>query len=206
MPKAVAEAVSTQTAPAVPVALRRHLLLLFALPNLLMDFYELIKNRHSVRGFSDKKIEPGKLNRIIEAIERAPSAGNLQSYKIYAVHSKETKEELAKAAAYQEFIAQSPVLLVFCADQKQAETKYEQRGFELYSVQDATIACAFAQLAAEAEGLASVWVGGFDPLEVSRIIQAMAFEVPVAILPIGYGAEKPEPTPRRPLKEILKEI
>ena len=96
--------------------------------------------------------------------------------------------------------------MVFCADQKEAESKYEQRGFELYSVQDATIACAYAQLAIAEEGLATVWVGGFDPLEVSRIIQAMPFEVPVAILPVGHAAEKPESTGRKPLKEIVKEI
>lgn len=171
-----------------------------------MDFYELIKKRHSVREFQDKPVEKEKLKRILQAAGRAPSAGNLQAYKIYSVHSKEAKDALVGACSYQEFLSQAPTVLVFCADQKQSESKYEKRGFELYSVQDATIACAYAQLAAEAEGLGSVWVGGFDPLEVSRITQAMPFEVPVAILPIGYAAEKPEPTGRRPLGELVKEI
>ena len=171
-----------------------------------MDFYELIRKRHSVREFKEKTIEPDKLKRILQAAESAPSAGNLQAYKIYVVHSKEARDALAGAAFYQEFISQAPVALVFCADQRQSEAKYEKRGFELYSVQDATIACAFAMLAAEAEGLSSVWVGGFDPLETSRIIQAMPFEVPVAVLPIGYAGEKPERTGRRPLEELVKEI
>ncbi|MEW6748821.1 MAG: nitroreductase family protein [Candidatus Micrarchaeota archaeon] len=171
-----------------------------------MGFYELIKNRHSVRAFSENPVEPEKLRRILAAMERAPSAGNLQSYKVYIVRSEDARKDLVPACSYQEFLSQAPAVLVFCADQKQAESKYEQRGFELYSIQDATIACAYAQLAIEAEGLATVWVGGFDPLEVSRIIQAMPFEVPVAILPIGYAAEKPEPTGRKPLKQVVKEI
>ena len=171
-----------------------------------MEFYDVIEKRHSVRAFSDKKIEKEKLSKILAAAMKAPSAGNLQAYKIYAVKSAETKEALVGACMYQEFIAQAPVVLVFCSDIKQSEQKYGQRGAELYAPQDATIAAAYAQLAVAAEGLSSVWVGGFDPLEVSRIMDIPSFEVPVAVLPVGYAAEEPYITERRDAKEIIKEV
>lgn len=171
-----------------------------------MDFYEVLEKRHSIRAFLEKEIEQEKISRIVNAAMQAPSAGNLQAYKIYHVQSSEAKQQLVGACMYQEFIAQVPLVLVFCTDIKQSENKYGQRGSELYATQDATIATAYAQLAATAEGLSSVWVGGFDPLEVSRIIKASSYEVPVAVLPIGYAAEAPEAAGRRPAEEILREV
>jgi nitroreductase len=73
----------------------------------------------------------------------------------------------------------------------------------LYSVQDATIACTFAMLAASALGLASVWVGAFDEDQVSRVISAPEEQRPVAMLPIGYAAGPPRQRARRKLEELV---
>ncbi|NYZ77231.1 nitroreductase family protein [Candidatus Micrarchaeota archaeon] len=171
-----------------------------------MEFYEVLKKRHSVRVFQDKEIEKEKMERITSAFFLAPSAGNLQAYKVYTIRSKEMKEELVIAALDQSFLADAPVVLVFCADQQRSAMKYSERGADLYSIQDATIAAAYAQLAAAAEGLSSVWVGAFDPLEVSRIVDAEPYTVPVAIIPIGYPAEMPQPRERRRIEDIVKSI
>ncbi|MFH1784949.1 MAG: nitroreductase family protein [Candidatus Micrarchaeota archaeon] len=171
-----------------------------------MKFYDVLQNRHTCRDFTDKPVETQKIKNIINATMGAPSAGNLQAYKIYIVQSQEQKESLLSATNYKEFMTKAPLILIFVADQKQSESKYGARGFELYSVQDATIATTYAQLAATAEGLASVWVGAFEPLEVSRVINLMAYEVPVAILAIGYQNGPVKPTTRRPIEDMVKEI
>lgn len=171
-----------------------------------MEFYEVLEKRHSVRDFSEKEIEQKKLQKVLEAAIKAPSAGNLQAYKIYAVRSNDAKEALVPAALYQEFLSGASVLLVFCADKAHSLAKYAERGAELYAVQDATIAAAYSQLAATAEGLSCVWVGAFDPLEVSRIVNAGSDEVPVAIIALGYAKGKALETGRRPIKEIVKEV
>lgn len=171
-----------------------------------MDFFDAIKNRRSIRSFSEAEVDAKTISKILEAANLAPSAGNLQAYRISVVRSKKAKEELMLACMEQEFVSQAPVVLVFCANKRQSEEKYEERGFELYSVQDATIAAAYCQLAAAALGLGSVWVGGFEPLEVSRIINAEPYEVPVALIPIGHPAENPEPAGRKDLKELVREI
>lgn len=170
-----------------------------------MDFYDVLKRRHSIREFEDKEIEQEKLDRIIGAALSAPSAGNLQAYFICLVRTGEAKEALIPAADYQEFIAQAPALLIFCADLRRSESKYGQRGFELYAIQDASIACSYAQLAATAEGLSSVWVGDLDPLEVSRVLHLQAFEVPLSILALGYPGGAVEATGRRAAKEMVRE-
>lgn len=171
-----------------------------------MDFYEVLKKRHSIRTFQDKGIEKEKLEKIIAAFSLAPSAGNLQAYKVYTVSKKDIREQLAEAALGQDFIAAAPIVLVFCADQQQSASKYGERGAEFYALQDATIAAAYAQLAAAAEGLGSVWVGAFDPFEVSRILDLESYSVPVAILPIGYPAEIPEGRNRKAITEIVREV
>jgi nitroreductase len=171
-----------------------------------MEFYEVLRRRRSVRSFLREGVEPGKLSSIIGALMRAPSAGNLQSYKVYVVRSAGAREALVPALDYQESAAAAPVLLVFCADPRRSETKYGQRGFELFAAQDATIAAAYCQLAAAAEGLGSVWIGDFDPLEVSRVLSVLSYEVPVAVVAIGHPAEEPPESPRRDPGEMVREV
>jgi len=171
-----------------------------------MDFFEAVTTRRSVRAFTATPIETGKLQAILEAATRAPSAGNLQAYEIYAATSRACLNALARAAQDQEFVAQAPLALVFCAHPARSSKKYGRRGASLYCLQDATIACAYAQLAVAALGLASVWVGAFDDEGVRRAIGAPEGIAPVAILPIGYPAETPEATARRQLQDVVRRI
>ncbi|HEX5999469.1 MAG TPA: nitroreductase family protein [Hyphomicrobiaceae bacterium] len=53
---------------------------------------------------------------ILAAAQSAPSAGDLQAYRIVVVTDRETKALLAKAALGQHFIAEAPTVLVFFAD------------------------------------------------------------------------------------------
>jgi nitroreductase len=168
-----------------------------------MDFFDVVSKRHSIRAYKDQPIEPEKLQRILEAINRAPSAGNLQAYEIYMVCEVKSKIALVKAAYDQEFLAQAPVVLVFCAHAARSAGKYGKRGIELYCVQDAAIACAFAMLAATALGLSTVWVGAFDENEVRYILNAPQAHRPVAMLPVGYAAETPQIRPRRRQNDLV---
>jgi len=171
-----------------------------------MEFYKVLEERHSCRAFLEKEVEQEKLDRILDATISAPSAGNLQSYKIYAIKSKETRSKLVAPSVHQTFLAEAPVVLVFCANAQNSASKYGSRGESLYAVQDATIAAAYAQLAITAEGLASVWIGAFNPDEISRIIGAKSNEIPVAIIPIGYKAEESEIRSRKTKDQIIKEM
>jgi len=171
-----------------------------------MDFFDVVQARHSIRAFIAKPIEAEKLLAILEAANRAPSAGNLQAYEIYAVSRHATLSALAYASFGQEFVAQAPVALVFCAHPKRSSRKYGHRGASLYCIQDATIACTYAQLAATALGLASVWVGAFNDDAVREAIGVDKDLLPVAVLPIGCAGEKSEATSRRPLASLVNHI
>ena len=165
-----------------------------------MNLFDAIQTRRSIRAYQQRALEPGKLQTVLEAIRQAPSAGNLQAYQVHVIRDEAKKRALAGAALGQEFLASAPAVLVFCAVPARS-AKYGRRGAELYCVQDATVAVAYAQLAATALGLATCWVGAFEEGAVCRALNLPAGERPLAILPIGYGAENPSPTSRRALGE-----
>ena len=171
-----------------------------------MDIFDVFAERHSIRGYTDQVISDDVLNRIFESVNRAPSAGNLQAFDIYRVTKQEHKEALMRASYDQEFLVQAPVVLVFCAVPARSAVRYAERGATLYCIQDATIACTYAMLAATAFGLGSVWVGAFDEDAVHKIIGAEPGHRPVAMLPIGYPNTEPRIRPRRALEEIVHQV
>ena len=167
-----------------------------------MDFFELIQKRHSIRKWDARPVERTKLNCILEAINRAPSAGNFQSYEVYVVRSADRRKAIAAATWDQGFIAEAPVMLVFCSH----PSRCDYSGAETYALEDTSIACTFAMLAVAALGLGAVWIGAFDPKAIAEVMKLPHDEIPIALLPIGYGNEVPEPTTRRGFEDFVHEL
>jgi len=168
-----------------------------------VDFFDVVEARRSVRAFSEDPVEREKLERILAVAGLAPSAGDLQSFQIVVIEDPDTKAALA-AAAGQAFVAEAPIVLIFCADAKRSESRYGRRGATLFCVQDATIAACYAQLAASAQGLASCWVGAFDETAVAAALAAPSALRPVALLPVGRAAEQPDRPHRRPIEALVR--
>jgi nitroreductase len=171
-----------------------------------MQFAELIEQRRSIRGFTAQPVEQWKLDKILEAMNEAPSGGNCQAYEVYVVRRADQRAALAAAAHGQDFLKVSPVVLVFCAHPALSEVRYGERGARLYAIQDATIACTYAMLAIVDLGLATVWVGAFEDDEVWKVIGSPEGLRPVAMLPVGYAAMEPGPKSRRPLSSLVHEL
>ena len=167
-----------------------------------MDFIDLVNSRHSVRAFKNKEVPDTLISKILDALRKAPSAGNLQSYEVVIVKSEEGRDALSVACHDKLCINESPVVLVFLADLMKSSSRYAERGRGLYAVQDATIACAYAQLMASEVGLGSVWIGSFDEERVKKVVNSLDLR-PIALLPIGYPNENSYVTPRREVKEFV---
>ncbi|SRR5579885_31485 len=154
------------------------------------SFFELAQKRRSIRSFKEKPVTDLQLNKILDMCDMAPSSGGLQTFEIYQVKNKNMRERLASAAKDQDFVAQAPLLLVFCANPYRSVKRFGERS-NLFSVQDATIAACYAQLAVEALGLSTVWVGNFDEEKVSKILNLPHGQRPIAMLPVGLKNEEP---------------
>jgi nitroreductase len=168
-----------------------------------MDVLEAIKGRRSIRKFKKDPVDDAVVKKIIEAGIWAPSAGNLQSWEVIIVKKSETKEKLAAAAYLREFLAEAPLIMVLCANPHVCGSSYNNRGRNLYCIQDAACAGQNILLAAHALGLGACWVGAFDEDLVSRILHFPSTLRPVALIPMGYPDENPLPPPRDDLEEFI---
>ena len=155
----------------------------------------LMQRRRSVRRYGRETVNDALLNKLLKAAQLAPSAGNLQARDFILVRDSNAKHELAEAAYGQFFIAMAPIILVGCANVARSRIAYGQRA-ELYAVQDVTIAACYVQLAAEALGIATCWIGAFDEKRVSQALKIPLDIRPVLMLPSGYPDESPQPTVR----------
>lgn len=170
----------------------------------MWDFFETVRHRHSVRKYQpDMPVETEKLHAILEMACAAPSAGDLQAYRILVVRDPAERRALVHAAHEQAFIAEAPVCLVFCADPARSASVFGERGAKLYALQDTTIAAAYAQLAIVAAGMGSTWVGYFEEAQIREVLQLEPGLIPLALLSLGYPAELPEPSSRRRLGEVV---
>lgn len=154
-----------------------------------MSFFDLLESRNSIPSFQNKKLDLNTIEKIASVAMRAASPGNPQSYQILIVTNNEYKEKLASAVHGQSFISNASVVFIFCPDMYVDSRDYGKRGQDLYSIQDATIACTYAQLAAHSYGLESVWVGSFDEGAVSRTLSLKSNLRPIAMLVVGFGAK-----------------
>lgn len=168
-----------------------------------MDFFEVLERRRSVRAYEAEAPPPGDVRKIIDAMLRAPSAGDLQAYAVVIVRDAERRARLAKAAGQQLFLAQAPVVLVVFADPRRSAARYDRRGERLYALQDATIAASHAQLAAHALDYGTVWVGAFYDREVCAAVGAPDWLTPICMLAVGRAAERPPPRPRRRPEDVV---
>ena len=167
-----------------------------------MRIPELIKERRSIRAFSDRQISDEDVEVLVEAACWAPSAGNRQPWEFVVVRDEKNKRRLVEAAHGQSFIAEAPVVFVVCADPGRSAARYGRRGAELYCLQDTAAAVQNLLLTATANGLGACWVGAFDEEKAAEIVAAPKGVRPVAIIPVGYPAESPPPRPRRSLSEV----
>jgi nitroreductase len=168
-----------------------------------MDVFKAIKDRRSIRAFTNKPVSDEDVKIILEAARHAPSAGNLQPWEFIIVRDAEIKKGLAQAALNQTFIEEASVVIVVCANKSRSSRRYGGRGSTLYCIQDTAAAIQNLHIAAHALGLGTCWVGAFNETEARKLLNTPLNVRPVAIIPVGYPAEKPKPRPRRQLTEIL---
>ncbi|MEP9412320.1 MAG: nitroreductase family protein [Candidatus Brocadia sp.] len=160
-----------------------------------MEILKAVKERRSIRDFQKKDISGEIIDKLIDALIWAPSAGNLQARKFFFIKDAKLKKEIVSAALGQSFIAEAPLVIVGCADSRISD-RYGDRGVYLYSIQDVAASIMGMMLVAHENGLGSVWVGAFDEEEVFNLLNLPENLRPIAIVPVGYPLRTPSPPPR----------
>ena len=171
--------------------------------DVLLDVFEAIKGRRSIRAYTDDNISDEIVRQLIDAARWAPSAGNLQPWEFIIVRDAKTKEALSAAALDQTFIETAPVVIVVCTNEDRTSWRYGSRGVNLYCLQDTAAAVQTLVLAAFAIGLGTCWIGAFREETAKQTLKTPEGVRPIAIIPLGYPAKKPRAPQRRPIDEIV---
>lgn len=168
-----------------------------------MDVFEAIKERRSIRAFTDKMVSKEDVERLIEAARWAPSAGNIQPWEFVIVKDTEMKRKISDAALNQILIQKAPIIIVVCADVIRSSRGYGSRGEQLYSLQDTAAATENILLEAQELGLATCWIGAFQEKEVAEAVKAPENVRPVAIVAVGHPATRTVTPRKRSVNEIV---
>ena len=161
----------------------------------------MVEARKSMRKYRPDGIPQEVLDRMLNAVELAPSAKNLQPYNIILVKDRERIKQLAATTRNMTFIEEAPLIAVIVADPSRA---YAHLGGNESSFWiDAAIAMEHLVLAAAAEGLGTCWIGAFREEEAREVLKVPQGLRIIGMTPIGFPAEVPQRKSRKNFKELL---
>ena len=118
----------------------------------MTDFLELARDRYSCRAFTDRPVEPEKVDALLAAAVAAPTAVDRQPWRAWVVESPEAVERLSACTRFS-FGARVFVVVGAVADEAWVR-KYDGRNF---ADVDASIVATHVMLAAHDLGLGTTW-------------------------------------------------
>jgi nitroreductase len=179
-----------------------------------MDVIEAIATRRSIRRFSDKPVDEGTLESLLDSVRMSPSWANMQCWRFIVVKDAALKTKISELTYVESFmapkgykanpskigVAEAPVLIIACADPQQSGELWGQQ----YYMADIGIAAQTLMLAAHSMGLGTVFVGVFEEEQLRLLLGIPSNIRIVGLFPVGYPREiKKEGPPRKPLGEIV---
>ncbi len=158
-----------------------------------METLENIKNRRSVRDYTDEPVRDEDLEKVIEAAMYAPSSGNSQGWEFIVVTDPAKKEEITNLTEKNRRSMNAPVCVIVCYDLRR------QKFSDRWPV-DCAAAAQNMMLAANDLGLGALWVEIY-PDKFRCEGTRMSFGLPEYIMPfcvvcLGYPKNSAEHTVR----------
>ena len=174
-----------------------------------MTANECIRNRRSIRRFTDRPVSHELLAQIVETASYAPSWKNTQIVRYVAVEG-EKKAALAKCTDWSGNTAiMENAPMVGAVTLIKGRCGYERDGSfstskgDRWQMFDAGIASETFCLAACEQGLGTVIMGLFQEEEASRLLELPEDRELAALIAVGYPAESPAAPKRKAAEELL---
>ncbi|MGA1980257.1 MAG: nitroreductase family protein [Sedimentisphaerales bacterium] len=163
-----------------------------------MAVLETIRKRYSCRAYIDKPIEQEKLAQIFEAARLAPSAKNLQDWRFVVVRDKEKKQQVAASTNHPEVFGKAGVMIAACSNSNDI-----MKCGQAVAPIDVAIALEHICLQATELGLATCWIGSFEPERVRRVLEIPQDVTIIELMALGYPADKAKKPSREPIENIV---
>ncbi len=165
------------------------------------ELLDLLSSRVSVTRYSDEDLERDQIGKILEAGRWAPSAGNMQCWEFIVVEDKKIKEKLSMYSYNQSHIREAPICIVVLGDEKKAARRFEDRGKNLYMIQETAAAMQNMLLMAQSLDLGAAWVGAFKEEDVKELLEIPENLRPLSMITVGYPRERPHISEKKRIVE-----
>ncbi len=174
------------------------------LPETVNDFFEVLKNRRSIRRYKSNDIPDSDLQKILQAAQLAPSTNNSQSWRFIVVKDPQTIALLGQPQQ-QRFIANAKAIIVVLGVK---QSSCCPGNLARWHLQDPMIAADHLVLAATALGYGTCWIAAYESRSPDFIQQVKTkLKIPenadiIVFVALGVPDENPSARPRKPLEEI----
>lgn len=177
-----------------------------------MEAMKCIKERRSVRRYTEDKIPHEVMEDIVLAASYAPSWKNTQVVRYHVVESQETLDDIGSECILdfqfnEKTIKNAAALVVVTA--KKGRSGYEKDGSystskkDGWEMFDAGIASQTFCLAAHEHGIGTVIMGIFDENLIHEKLSLPEDEKVMALIAAGYPKFQPDMPERKNVKQLL---
>ncbi|MCK4662276.1 MAG: nitroreductase family protein [Bacteroidales bacterium] len=167
-----------------------------------MSFIELAKRRYSSRNYLNKNVEEEKIKQVLEAGRIAPSAKNSQPWHFIVISKKENLEKICECYK-RPWLKEAPVIIAICGDHSKSWRRADGKD---HCDIDISIAIDHMTLAATDIDLATCWICKFDVMKAAEILNLPDGIEAIAMLPLGYPADKVDVNRHDKLRKSFDEI
>lgn len=177
-----------------------------------LNLLDLIRNRRSVRKYTDKPVGKKDILTCLEAARLAPSACNSQPWKFIVVDNKDLKDKLCDAAfssvySGNKFVKTAPAIIAVVQEPTKLVAKigsfFKDTKFRLI---DIGISCEHFILQAHELGLGTCWIGWFNEKGVKELLKVPEDKRVHILISLGYAGYAQEQIIKDKTRKDLSEI
>ena len=174
------------------------------------DILDVIKDRRTIRKYTDEPIREEHRAALFSAMERAQSWNNSQCWEVVEIRDPELRNQIQKTVPPRnpafKAIVDAPMLLAVCARKGCSGTLGDDVMVTKHGdwyMYDLGIATQNLCLAAHSLGLGTVVVGWFDIEGAEKVIKVPQGVELVSLIPVGYRNQKGVTPKHKPANEFV---
>jgi nitroreductase len=166
-----------------------------------MDVLDIIKQRRSVREFTDDEVSDEQINKILESARWAPSGMNNQPWRFVVIKNKKIKNELSKFTKYGWIIKNASIAIATFIDNSVCYDRTKD-------VQSIGACIQNMLIAIQSLGLGGCWIGEIlnKRNEVENFLGVPKNYELMAVITIGYPRQKQRKSQRESLKDLIYKV
>lgn len=158
------------------------------------SIFTVIRQRHSVRAYTQAPVSEDTVTEILRYAMMAPSAANEQPWEFIVIREKKQLEQIGSINHYASFAAKAPVAILLCLN----EQKEKIKGM---GILDMGICAENLMLAATGMGLGSVFTGIYPEQDrmdgFAKLCKLPDYVKAIGLIVLGYPAISTHQPPDR---------